>query len=223
MQFTPELSAWPPRTTSSWRSRGVSGSSGARRRSRGGSGRGWVSWVSALSWASALHRSWPPFSPVAAGRRRSSPPKIPGTHEGCPYTPCPSRSSGFPGASSSSSRAWGSRLWAGSCGSRVPGSPAGSAPRSSRSWTGRSAGDPNKVLPLWLLKEPRPLSHHDGWPYLCGPLEAESGPERIESGWWDGQDIARDYFIVRDPHGARFWIYRDLGDASAWYLHGVFD
>lgn len=88
---------------------------------------------------------------------------------------------------------------------------------------GGSARDPNRVLPLWLLKEPRPLSHQDGRPYLCGPLEAESGPERIESGWWDGQDIARDYFVVRDPHGARFWIYRDLGDASAWYLHGVFD
>lgn len=88
---------------------------------------------------------------------------------------------------------------------------------------GGSARDPNRVLPLWLLKEPRPLSHQDGRPYLGGPLEAESGPERIESGWWDGQAIARDYFVARDPHGARFWIYRDLGDASAWYLHGVFD
>jgi protein ImuB len=88
---------------------------------------------------------------------------------------------------------------------------------------GGSPRDPNRVLPLWLLKEPRPLSHQDGRPYLCGPLEAESGPERIESGWWDGQDIARDYFVARDPQGARFWIYRDLGDASAWYLHGVFD
>ncbi|MGH2667802.1 MAG: Y-family DNA polymerase, partial [bacterium] len=88
---------------------------------------------------------------------------------------------------------------------------------------GGSARDPNRVLPLWLLKEPRPLSHQDGRPYLGGPLEAESGPERIESGWWDGQDIARDYFVARDPHGARFWIYRDLGNASAWYLHGVFD
>jgi protein ImuB len=88
---------------------------------------------------------------------------------------------------------------------------------------GGSARDPNRVLPLWLLKEPRPLSHQDGRPYLGGPLEAESGPERIESGWWDGQHIARDYFVARDPQGARFWIYRDLGDASAWYLHGVFD
>jgi protein ImuB len=78
-------------------------------------------------------------------------------------------------------------------------------------------------LPLWLLKEPRSLSYQDGRPYLGGPLEAESGAERIESGWWDGQDIARDYFVARDPQGARFWIYRDLGDASAWYLHGVFD
>jgi len=88
---------------------------------------------------------------------------------------------------------------------------------------GGSARDPNRVLPLWLLKKPRPLSHRDGRPYHNGPLEAESGPERIESGWWDGHDIARDYFVARDPHGARFWIYRDLGDASAWYLHGVFD
>jgi len=97
------------------------------------------------------------------------------------------------------------------------------AERTAAPLVGGSDRDPNRVLPLWLLKEPRPLPHQDGRPYLGGPLEAESGPERIESGWWDGQAITRDYFVARDPHGARFWIYRDLGDASAWYLHGVFD
>jgi protein ImuB len=86
-----------------------------------------------------------------------------------------------------------------------------------RAWASLPAGRAHRpspvggsLRPLWLLKEPRPLSHQDGRPYLCGPLEAESGPERIEPGWWDGQDIARDYFVAHGSHGTRFWIYRDL-------------
>jgi len=45
--------------------------------------------------------------------------------------------------------------------------------------------------------------------------------ERIESGWWDGEDIRRDYYRVEGPHGSRWWVYRDLRDAG-WYLHGLF-
>jgi protein ImuB len=47
----------------------------------------------------------------------------------------------------------------------------------------------------------------------------QSGPERIESGWWDGGDVRRDYFIARTSQNAALWIYRDLSDGS-WYLHG---
>jgi len=47
------------------------------------------------------------------------------------------------------------------------------------------------------------------------------GPERIETGWWQGQLIRRDYYQVEDEHGSRFWLFRDLA-SHTWFLHGVF-
>jgi protein ImuB len=76
--------------------------------------------------------------------------------------------------------------------------------------------------PAWLLSRPRPLDTEDGMPWLDGPLERIDGPERIESGWWDGNDVLRDYFIVRNPAGATFWIYRDRLEKTRWFLHGIF-
>ncbi len=49
-----------------------------------------------------------------------------------------------------------------------------------------------------------------------------AGPERIESGWWDGGDIRRDYYVAQDPHGSRLWIYRECTGAKPWFLHGIF-
>ena len=51
--------------------------------------------------------------------------------------------------------------------------------------------------------------------------EILAGPERIESGWWDGFDIARDYFIALNPAGARLWGFRDRRSGE-WFLHGLF-
>jgi protein ImuB len=53
----------------------------------------------------------------------------------------------------------------------------------------------------------------------------KDGPERIESGWWDGRDIKRDYFVARTPLGETVWIYRDHrygADDGEWFLHGLF-
>jgi protein ImuB len=52
-------------------------------------------------------------------------------------------------------------------------------------------------------------------------LQLVSGPERIESGWWDGEDIARDYYIARTTDGARWWVFRE-GASRRWFLHGCF-
>ena len=79
-----------------------------------------------------------------------------------------------------------------------------------------------KERPLWLLPAPLALAMRDGRPYLDGRLTLEGSRERIESGWWDGVDVRRDYFIARTGRGARFWIYRELDGARRWYLHGVF-
>ncbi len=46
-------------------------------------------------------------------------------------------------------------------------------------------------------------------------------PERIESGWWDGRDVRRDYFVVTGEGGERLWCYRDCRTRE-WYLHGIF-
>jgi protein ImuB len=76
--------------------------------------------------------------------------------------------------------------------------------------------------PLWLLQVPRELDSQRGRPRHRGVLELLAGPERIESGWWDGADVQRDYYMASDTRGARFWIYRECGGTKKWFLHGLF-
>lgn len=76
--------------------------------------------------------------------------------------------------------------------------------------------------PLWVLNEPQLLRTERGKPCYQGLLKCISGPERIETGWWDDDGIARDYFVATNPHGACLWIYRDRGGDGGWYLHGMF-
>ncbi|MGE8360404.1 Y-family DNA polymerase [Pseudomonas sp.] len=72
--------------------------------------------------------------------------------------------------------------------------------------------DPN-LRPGWLLQKPQPWR---GRPRLL------AGPERIESGWWDGHDVRRDYYLAETPEGQRAWVYRPVGDDESFYLHGWF-
>ena len=76
--------------------------------------------------------------------------------------------------------------------------------------------------PMWLLPVPRLLSERDGLPRRRGPLRLLGEPERIETGWWDGGDIARDYYTATDLHGVRLWIFRERASPHRWFLHGVF-
>jgi len=76
--------------------------------------------------------------------------------------------------------------------------------------------------PFWLLESPRPLAEIGAVPHHDGPLELLVGPERIESGWWDGDDVARDYFVARTQNESLVWIYREWRGEGGWYLHGVF-
>lgn len=70
--------------------------------------------------------------------------------------------------------------------------------------------------PLWLLDTPQP--------WRDDSLEILEGPECIESGWWDGHDVARDYYVARTVHGARAWVFQNRrpGDPPGWFLHGWF-
>lgn len=77
-------------------------------------------------------------------------------------------------------------------------------------------------MPVWLLAAPRRLECHEGHPHADGALHLEQGPQRIEAGWWDGHDVARDYYVARNPHGARYWVFRCCRPPNDWYLHGIF-
>jgi protein ImuB len=48
------------------------------------------------------------------------------------------------------------------------------------------------------------------------------GPERIETGWWRGEDVRRDYYAAATDRGNRFWVFRRRDD-DRWFLHGSFD
>jgi protein ImuB len=78
------------------------------------------------------------------------------------------------------------------------------------------------LRPFWLLERPQALEEMGSVPCHHGPLKLLAGPERIESGWWDGADAARDYFIARSADAALLWVYRERSPAGAWYLHGIF-
>ncbi len=86
--------------------------------------------------------------------------------------------------------------------------------------------------PLWLEKTPgrieatvlgpegppvgflwRRQSHRVAWSW---------GPERIETGWWEVESVARDYYRVETTEGERFWLFRRRG-SDEWFLHGVFE
>lgn len=47
------------------------------------------------------------------------------------------------------------------------------------------------------------------------------GPERIETGWWRGRTVGRDYYRIETTAGRRFWLFRRLRDGR-WFIHGMF-
>lgn len=100
--------------------------------------------------------------------------------------------------------------------------------RPEHAWRACSPGNRSPEIsfarrPLWLMKCPMRLDIVNSRPYLEGPLLLARQRERIEAGWWDGADVARDYFIARNPHGSQFWVYRELRKPGDWFLHGVFE
>lgn len=82
--------------------------------------------------------------------------------------------------------------------------------------------------PIRLEREPIPLETisvaPDGPPVQFGGQRVAHawGPERIQTAWWRGHYVQRDYYRVETTTGKRFWIFRRLQDGK-WFLHGVFD
>jgi protein ImuB len=105
------------------------------------------------------------------------------------------------------------------------------SPRWPFSWDGFQNRPTPLLRPMCLKCQPMALSVvsivPDGPPlrfqwknrnYIVGHAW---GPERIETGWWRGSDIRRDYYLVETTTGERFWLFRTRGD-EAWFLHGTF-
>lgn len=94
----------------------------------------------------------------------------------------------------------------------------------------RSIRSPRR--PLRLLSRPRRIevdaAEPGGLPSFIGQSGGEEritlawGPERIETGWWRGRPIGRDYYRVELSSGRRLWIFRDIAN-SDWFLHGAFE
>jgi protein ImuB len=57
-------------------------------------------------------------------------------------------------------------------------------------------------------------------------IKKADGPERIEREWWLEAGELRDYYIVEDEHGQRYWIFRSGQYSSErdseWFIHGFF-
>lgn len=87
------------------------------------------------------------------------------------------------------------------------------------------------VRPIWLASRPVRLETvsivPDGPPlrFRLGPeshrIVNAHGPERIETAWWRGECVRRDYYVVETETGSRWWLFRRLRD-GAWFLHGQF-
>lgn len=114
---------------------------------------------------------------------------------------------------------------------------------------------PHPPRPLLLLRPPEPISVKEDalckdpvsfvWRRVAHRVLRSAGPERIAPEWWRNigraaarQERGRDYYCVEAAGGARFWIFRELGEtgeggkegtaspeasaAGRWFLHGVY-
>ena len=80
-----------------------------------------------------------------------------------------------------------------------------------------------RLRPLWMT--PRPIRVEtasvvpDGpplWFCISGVRHRVAdawGPERIETAWWRGCSIRRDYYVVETESGERWWLFRHLGES----------
>jgi protein ImuB len=88
------------------------------------------------------------------------------------------------------------------------------------------------LYPTWLLPVPQP--------YRLGELTLLAGPQRLETGWLEGEPVLRDYFVAHSPQAGLVWVYRERlavcatavirgtaaapaeANTSSWFLHGLF-
>jgi protein ImuB len=67
------------------------------------------------------------------------------------------------------------------------------------------------------------------WRGVLHQVAEAQGPERLAPEWWRRTGgRTRDYYVVEDTAGHRFWLYRaglygrGVDAPPAWFVHGVF-
>ena len=94
----------------------------------------------------------------------------------------------------------------------------------------------DRPRPLELLTKPEPIkvtAPIPDYPPMffeyrgtMHKIKKADGPERIEQEWWLQEGQHRDYYVVEDEEGKRYWLFRlghyDAEKTYGWYIHGFF-
>jgi protein ImuB len=112
---------------------------------------------------------------------------------------------------------------------------AGSSPLPTEEW---GEGAPAASRPLLMLERPEAAEvlavvpdgppRHFRWRGVLHQVAEAQGPERIAPEWWRRTaERTRDYYVVEDVEGRRFWLYRaglyeESGATPQWFVHGMF-
>jgi protein ImuB len=99
-------------------------------------------------------------------------------------------------------------------------------------------GTVSAARPLLMLERPEAAEvlavvpdgppMHFRWRGVLHQVAEAQGPERIAPEWWRRTaERTRDYYVVEDVEGRRFWLYRaglygQSGPTPQWFVHGVF-
>lgn len=70
---------------------------------------------------------------------------------------------------------------------------------------------PKVHRPAFLLPVPEPLQQQ---------VRLLPGIERIQTQWWQGTPLARDYLTAQGADGRWLWLYRN--EHQQWFVHGIF-
>lgn len=99
------------------------------------------------------------------------------------------------------------------------------------------AADPGGPRPLFLLANAEPAEvtalvpegppRRFRWRGAMHDVAHAQGPERIACEWWRKREPTRDYYLVEDGNGRRFWLYRAglygrETSSPRWFVHGLF-
>lgn len=94
----------------------------------------------------------------------------------------------------------------------------------------------DRQRPLQLLEKPEPvevMAPVPDYPPMnfrykgkLHKIKSSDGPERIEQEWWLQQGQHRDYYVVEDDEGCRYWLFRsghyNAAKTYGWFIHGFF-